>query len=385
MKGVAATASSARVLDLITLALAPPDTADGQGVELDPAAGPQEPRPMFQHPLLNRTIIVKHNMGPTEEDRMAPRRIGATKIIFPFDAKDLSLGGQYLFVDQPDFVGALTRHLNYRDLPLDRDVAVLRMLDKLPTLDPFLVHGALAQKQITVDRRYHRLSAIDRADMLGFVVGEIRALIELCFRGAKVDEARAQRLSERLLGDQDGAELDLLRQSLRMERSEFSEAMFTWKGFLYYRWRARELTPQLKATLQSFSRIRRRNFEREELAHVMRCKAVLQKTIAEILEEVAQRLRRYDHAFSGLTKAEDPDSFRRFLLQGSALFLELGERIGRLEQLVSFWRERFGGDRLGAMSPDDVLDGMRDLLQALAISTLSPTTVKTYEPDAAVA
>src|ERR1700760_4344030 len=68
-------------------------------------------RPMFVHPVLNRSIIVKHNVRAGEEERLAPRRFNATKIVFPFDGVDLGLGGQFLFVDQEDFVPILTRHL----------------------------------------------------------------------------------------------------------------------------------------------------------------------------------------------------------------------------------------------------------------------------------
>ena len=45
--------------------------------------------------------------------------------------------------------------------------------------------------------------------------------------------------------------------------------------------------------------------------------------------------------------------------------MELGERIGRLEQVVSFWAYRLGEH--ATMSPDEVMDAMRDLLQGLSI------------------
>ncbi len=358
LRAIAAEASSARVLDLASLAVEAP--TDSEYLE----------RPMFLHPVLNRTIILKHNVGSTEEDRLAPRRLGSTKVIFPFDPYDLDLGGQYLFVDQPEFIPSLTRHLDYGDLPLDRDLAVLRMLDKLPTLDPFLVRGILAHQRLDVGRCYYRLSDLDRADMLTFVTGEIQALIQLCFGDPKRGDDRAERLSQRLLGDADSPELGFLRESLRMAPDEFSEAMFTWKAFLYYRWRAQELKVQIRATLQSFSRIRSRRFERDELQFVMRCKDLLQRAVAGWMEDVALRLKRYDKAFDALTNVGDPGAFRQFLAQGSGL--DLGERIGRLEQVVGFWSQRFGLERMSAMSPDEILDGMRDLLQGLAISTLTP-------------
>jgi hypothetical protein len=357
LKAIIAEASSARVLDLVSLSIDPP--SEGDYVE----------RPLFHHPVLNRTIIVKHNVASTEEDPLAPRRLGATKVIFPFDPADLDLGGQYLFVDQPDFIAALTRHLDYGELPLERDVQVLRLLDKLPTLDPFLIRGILAQQKIDVGRCYHRLTEHDRADMLSFVIGEMEALIQLCFGAPKTDDTRAKRLAERLLGEEDSPELAVLREALRMSPEEFSEAMFTWKAFLYYRWRARELTPQVKATLQAFTRIRARRFERDELSFVMRCRDLVQRTVIGLLDDVNQRLRHYDEAFGAFTGDGDPGRFRLFLARGAGL--ELGTRIGRLEQLVSFWRQRFGKQPISAMSPDDIIDGLRDLLQGLSISPLS--------------
>lgn len=355
LKNIAAMASSARVLDLH--ALAAENLEDPDYLE----------KPLFAHPVLNRSIIVKHNARPGDEERLAPRRFNATKIIFPFDQFDLNLGGQFLFVDQHDFLSALTRHLDYTDLPLDRDVAMLRIIDKLPTLDPFLIREVLNRQKIDVGRCYYRFSKGDKAEMLGFVAGEIEALIQLCFGDMEANGKRTRRLSQLLLADQDSPELEPLRLTLRMDESEFSEAMFSWKAFLYYRWRSRAVAPQLKATLKSLSGIRARRYERDELSFVLAAKRLLEETITNSWREVAQRLKLYDRAFASLTQQENSDSFRTFLIHGSSLFIELGERIGRLEQVVSFWSDRFGDQHLSATSPDDVLDGLRDLLQSLSV------------------
>ncbi|MDP3747511.1 MAG: hypothetical protein Q8Q88_10740, partial [Phenylobacterium sp.] len=126
LKGIVATAGAGRVLNLHALAAEVLD---------DPDYGE---RPLFIHPVLNRSIIMKYNVPSGEEDNLAPRRFNSTKIVFPFDQDDLDLGGQGLFVDQPDFPNVLARVLDYTDLPFGRDVMVLRTLDRLPTLDPFL-------------------------------------------------------------------------------------------------------------------------------------------------------------------------------------------------------------------------------------------------------
>ena len=118
-------------------------------------------RPMFTHPVLNRTIIVKHHPRPGEFEH-APDHAIVTKVIFPFDPEDLDLGGQFVLVDDPDLAEQLERRLDHGVGDLRRDIAVLRLLDRLPTLDPFLLHEALTAEKIEVAPCYFRLSPADR-------------------------------------------------------------------------------------------------------------------------------------------------------------------------------------------------------------------------------
>jgi hypothetical protein len=355
LSSIIATASSARVLDLHSLAVQDVDDPD------------YAEHPMFIHPVLNRAIILKHNPRPGEADRLPPGRFNATKVIFPFDPTDLDLGGQWLFVGQRNFGAVLARHLDYTELSMERDVAVLKVLDRLPTLDPFLIRESLNQQKIEVGRCYYRFSESDQAEMLGFVAGEIEALVQLCFGDLKDNQERTQRLSHLLLANQHSAELEPLRETFRMDAAEFSEAMFCWKAFLYYHWRSRALAPLLKATLGSISNIRAGRHERDELAFVLRSKRLLERTVTYAWSEVRNRLKLYDEAFASLTTHGSPDAFRAFLVHSSSHFISLGDRVGRLEQMVGFWRERFGDQHIGGASSDDVLGGMRDLLQALSL------------------
>ncbi len=371
LKAIVATSSSARILNLHGLAAEPPS---------DPA---HAARPMFVHPVLNRAIIAKHNVAPGEEERIAPRRFNATKVIFPFDPDDLNLGGQFLFVDQHDFVVALTRRLDYDGRALERDVAVLRILDRLPTLDPFLVREVLAKQHIEVDPSYYRLSTPDKARMLGFVEGQMQSLIQLCFGELDPADPRTQRMSKLLLADGDSADLAPLKATLQMDDDDFSEAMFAWKAFLYYRWRTQALAPALKSTLGSMSKLGRRRYDAGVTRFVSSARTLLEGAITEAWREVGQTLKLYDRAYQGLTEDRRPERFRRFLSDGAGLFVGLGERIGRLEQVASFWAYRLDGH--AAMSPDDLTDNLRELLQGLSIwpAAASAEAVPAAEPATA--
>jgi hypothetical protein len=374
LKDMVAAWPSARLLNLHGLAAERPTDPD------------YYVKPMFAHPVLNRSIIVKHNVRPGEEERLAPRRFNTTKVIFPFDPRDLNLGGQYLFVDQQDFIPALTRHLEYGDLPLGRDVAVLRVLDGLPTLDPFLVREGLVSHRFSVDGSYFRFSEPEKAHMLGFVEHEIEALIKLCFGEVKYHDERAKRLSQLLVADHDSPELEPLRVTLRMDGAEFMSAMFAWKAFLYYRWRAHDLTPALKATIKSMGRIGRRRYDTDALRFVLSAKVLLETTLAKSWREIGLKLKMYDRAYEGLTQDQKPENFRRFLMTGSDLFIDLGNRIGVLEQVVSFWEHRLIQHHTGNQSPEEVLDAMRDLLQGLSIwpSAFPTPRIADVEPIALI-
>jgi hypothetical protein len=99
----------------------------------------------------------------------------------------------------------------------------------------------------------------------------------------------------------------------------------------------------------------------------------LGENVTTAWREVRHRLKLYDDAFASLTKQGNPEKFRAFLVHSSSHFINLGDRVGRLEQVVGFWDDRFGEHMVGT-SADDVLDAMRDLLQALSldISALPP-------------
>ena len=49
----------------------------------------------------------------------------------------------------------------------------------------------------------------------------------------------------------------------------------------------------------------------------------------------------YDKAYKGLTQDGDPAGFRDFLLTAPAMFTNLGEQLGAVQHIVSYWTHRF--------------------------------------------
>ena len=49
----------------------------------------------------------------------------------------------------------------------------------------------------------------------------------------------------------------------------------------------------------------------------------------------------YNDSFRDLVAHQTPKTFRDFLLSAPYMFLELGEKMGAISHIVSFWRYRF--------------------------------------------
>ena len=52
----------------------------------------------------------------------------------------------------------------------------------------------------------------------------------------------------------------------------------------------------------------------------------------------------YDTSFADLVENQTPKTFRDFLMSAPYMFLELGEKLGAISHIVSFWRYRFPKD-----------------------------------------
>ena len=61
-------------------------------------------------------------------------------------------------------------------------------------------------------------------------------------------------------------------------------------------------------------------------------------------------------------------AFRDFLLQAPAMFLTLGERLGVVDHIVSFWTFRFPANRLASVTAGELMDIFLDFEESLGSS-----------------
>lgn len=318
-------------------------------------------KPLFSNQHLNSSVIMKHALRASERHIFNGMRMNATKIVFPFAKEDLSLGGESLFVAEPDFGRKLAHKVGAGDpSKIQGDLETLTLIDSLPSFDPFLMRERLRQGGKEAARCYFDISIADASRMQQFVSGQIAALVELAFAGSgPAARELSIRLADKLMTDETAQSLDPLRATLRLSGDEYREGVFAWKGFLYYKWVVAEWGSRLPDLARSILGARINNASREDLNTINTGRQRVVKVMGATMRRVQTALGEYDTAFRCLQEGK-PTAFRDFLLSAPSMFLSIGEAVGIIKHIDSFWRFRFPAGRTPQMDGGEALDIFQD-------------------------
>ena len=145
-----------------------------------------------------------------------------------------------------------------------------------------------------------------------------------------------------LLSNEMGEVLEPLRMTLKLSPEEFGEGIFSWQGFFYYKWSLEEFWPNIIKVLRDIKAIGPTGkVDAEQAAYLTNVKRALIMGVKTSSDDVRRVLGIYDEAYSHLIERQDPKQFRDFLLNAPSMFLELGETIGSMTYITSFWQYRF--------------------------------------------
>jgi hypothetical protein len=356
LRGLEKTASTSRVLNLAALSARNAKNPD------------HERKPFFVAASLNGAVIVRHRLREQEREAFDRSRFTATKLIIPFERSDLGLGGRSVFVSERGWLDAF-EELRGEAPDLQRDVAVLEAIDEMPSLDPFLLREHLRRRGFDISASHFEISAPDLARMQRFVGSEIAKLIELAYRDTET-EGNTTRLVEALLSSRTDERLEPLRLTLRLERENYKEGIFAWKGFLYYKWVLNSLWANLRDVFGELGRVKVIGpIDSETAAELEALKQRLRQKMERQVKSVMSHLGIYDEVFSQLTVDGNAVAFRDFLLKSPEMFLSLGEGCGLVSHIATYWRYQFPRGRPLSANVMQLMDVLQDFEMSLGSET----------------
>jgi hypothetical protein len=327
--------------------------------------------PFFNHHLLNRAIILKHRIRANEIEQFAAPKQNATKVLLPIDPKDLKLGAHYFFMGQKDFE-EVTKGAFGDALALGQhDRQVLDLIDALPSLDPFLLREHLRRSGFEPARAYFNISDADLERMHNYVEAEITPLVAMSFQAEVGSKAQAAKLVTKILSSNAPDDLGPLRGVLMLDEKEFLDGIFAWRGFLYYKWVLESLQRQTAAVTAAIELVQPRGQrDPEASAYIGPARNRICLSVQKTVGSIGSMLSVYDKAYQGLTQNGNPAGFRDFLLTAPAMFTNLGEQLGAVQHIVSYWSHRFPIGRPAIATAQELMEFLLDFEDSLSFNDL---------------
>lgn len=331
-------------------------------------------RPLFLSPVMNAAFILKQRMRVDDAFQFESNRAMVTKIILPFDPSDLCAGGRSIMVEQRGFEKALRAIGTYNDKTFSHDLNVMRLINALPSLDPFLLRQHLLNYKLDVAACYFSISKADQEGMHVFVSTELGRLTKLL--GTSASGNSTTRMVAAMLSSDVAEELAPLRETLNLNGEDFRQGVFSWRGFLYYKWSIEKFWPDIMVVLRQINEFRPAGSATPEQNRVL---AQLRRTIIEMVrgnsKHVNQALSVYDSSFEDLVEHQSPKSFRDFLLSAPSMFLELGEKFGAISHMVGFWKQRVAAGALACVEADELVTILQDFAIGFGERVKAPSSL----------
>lgn len=332
-------------------------------------------KPLFRSGQLNRAILLKHTLRSHERSLMDTRNSTATKVVLPFDITELALGGYSFFINERGFKRNLLRLVGAKasETDLEADVEVLRLIDELPSLDPFLLRERLKRHGLEPARCYFDLAEADTIRMRAFVETEIRKLVSLAFAGDANLSGLSSRMADKLMTDETASSLEPLRMTLQLSGDDYREGVFAWKGFLYYGWLVADFATRLPTLSKELLKVRILRATSEERREIDETRRRIVGCLGLASGRVRDGIRSYKNAYEQLA-AGKPTAFRDFLLEAPKLFLSVGEAISIIKHIDSYWSFRFNNTREMSMDIDDAKEVFSEFAAQLSGLEKKPAT-----------
>lgn len=340
--------------------------------------------PLFRSKRLNRALILKHALRPHERTLFERPEPHTLKIVFPYSPTELGLGGTSVLMGEKQFDSLFRRAVgeSVGAADLDADFELLCVLHDTPSFDPFLLREQLRRAGREPARCFFDISEADIAAMLDFVATEIEPLVSLAFgaAGRKADSL-SMRLAEKLMTDEGARLLDPLRETLRLSPGEYLNGVFAWKGFFYYKWLLSDLTARQLAFALSFAKCPVAGAEAAQRTDIDRLRRGVLQKIDLVMQRTGLAMQDYNNAFGALLSGQ-PNAFRAFLLDAPATFVRLGEAVGAVKHIHSFWGFRFpakGAQKLEAEEALDIIQEFDRMLSGVSLITQEPAEELTLD------
>ncbi|MDM7947375.1 MAG: hypothetical protein QUV20_13685 [Oceanibaculum nanhaiense] len=305
--------------------------------------------PMFRNRFLNNCVIFKYpnfelptnnpgidNVFGSEMEEHEFYKPVDTAIYIPNDHRDLELGGSAIYLRQRDFDTLMNEVFGIKsdsDIEdMQNDIKMLRVIDQVPSLDPYLLRTELTNAGFKMPDTAFRTSEKEDEKIRRRIESKIEPILYRALESAGSDTnltlAQKQRFLN-VLWNPDLPEAEIFIKSFGIERSQTGAIFTAWKGITFYQIQFESIAGYLRKV---FSFLKGRNLvpldkrlysgTDIELLNAKTAKVISQ--LRDAVEKCRKIFTAYDAAYTYFVDQNDAGHFKRFLMSAHENYWVLG-------------------------------------------------------------
>jgi len=295
-----------------------------------------------------------------------------TKLFFPFNERNPAEGGSTIFLHDRQLESALNEKCGVNRLAdkeaFEEDLRLLRLLARLPTLDPFLLRDVVEAEGIPVNDRYLDITNDHWTEIQGLIQQRFVPIVRAAFPDAKSSRTKAKRLIEKLWEAKDEEALAPIIRTFGLPEEGALDILYSWKVITFYAYQYQRLRPSLLELAQWLK-------DGDPLAAISTgsprgMTARLNQSVRSELRiqwhRIESILADYEDGYDKMfVKKTETGPFLAFLRNCRATFWEIGDALGKIDQAVVCWDRITGRYPHRRVHPREALEGVFSILEEI--------------------
>lgn len=312
-------------------------------------------RLFFRNKPLNTIALIKDTVP--ESDRKPGAPFVGTKLYFPFNNDNIYEGGRTIFLYERHVEAAIIGQYGEGAITkesLVEDMKILSILDRLPSLDPFLLKDVFLRQKIPMTEAYFEVSEEAWSEIETFMLQRFEPLVRAAFpeEAAAGDDTKARMLIDKIWEARDIDALQPLITAFRLPQHEALDIFSSWRGIVYYSFQYQKEQSHLVDLIK---------WLKENEAPATGVPASENKEMQTMLAFVFEQVRKewqtiedivrayqssYDKMFKDKITSTD---FLAFLKGSNETYWKIGNSLGKTNHAIYCWdvmTSRFEGRKL---------------------------------------
>jgi len=189
----------------------------------------------FRVPRMHGLVLIKEVTIASAARRSAGVPLIGTKLYLPYNQDDVYEGGRSIFYHDPKMLNTLNelfglRGANVAQSDLEHDLKILGILDRLPSLDGFLMRDALELDGIATNDLYFEIAGPERAAINQFIRRKFEPLVRAACEDQPKFSNKVDHLIDKVWEAKDREALEPLIRAFRFPDDEALAIFAAWNA-----------------------------------------------------------------------------------------------------------------------------------------------------------